>query len=172
MAQVASQQKQQNDTFTQEYQHNYEILKQSYEDLTKRYFNLSKDVPLLEINLKNVTREFKELQTVNEQLKENHEREVCMRVVFEEKLNMCNASQIQMQSAMEMMTKEYANTNNQMADVLGDNRNQILINKTLKSEHNSLTSSVTVLIQEKKTLQNLYNQAKDAIIEFNQKEDD
>lgn len=42
----------------------------------------------------------------NDLLKANHEREVIMRVKFEDKLNVLNENYNQMQSSFELMSKE------------------------------------------------------------------
>lgn len=94
-----------------------------------------------------------------------------MRVLFEDKLNGLNASYNSMQSAMELMSKEYSITNNKMAEVMGENRNFIHVNQKLKSENNSLTADVSTLIKQKNAITNLYEQAKNVIQESNEKED-
>jgi len=60
-----------------------------------------------------------------------------------------------MESAMELMTKEYSITNNKMAEVMGENRNLIHVNQKLKSENNSLTADVSSLIKQKNAITNL-----------------
>lgn len=54
---------------------------------------------------------------------------------------------------------------------MGENRNFIFVNQALKSENNSLTADVSYLIQQKNSITILYDQAKNAIQESNQKED-
>lgn len=53
---------------------------------------MSKEIPLLQIKLKETTRDYNTLKTYNTTLQENHEKEVCMRVIFEDKLNVLNSN--------------------------------------------------------------------------------